>query len=82
MSEQERVTGTVQWFDPGRHFGFITPEDGPDVFVHQTEIREGHTLAGGVRVEFTITQDPRGPKATDVVRLDSYGENRKKSPNL
>ena len=71
MSETERETGTVNWFNPEKHFGFIKPDDGPDVFVRQSEVREGRTLAEGDRVEFTITEDPRGPQATNVVRLDS-----------
>ena len=69
MSEAERVTGTVQWFNPERHFGFIKPDNAPDVFVHQSEIREGHTPTEGDRVEFTIVPDERGPQAQDVVRL-------------
>ena len=71
MAEAERETGTVKWFNPEKRFGFIKPDDGPEVFVRQSEIREGRTLAEGDRVEFTIAEDPGGPQATNVVRLDS-----------
>ena len=70
MADTERVTGTVKWFNPEDHYGFITTETG-DVFVHQTDIQgeDKPTLAGGDRVELTIVQEKRGPRAQDVVRL-------------
>ncbi|MBK8268893.1 MAG: cold-shock protein [Planctomycetes bacterium] len=60
--------GTVKWFNDSKGFGFIQTDDGQDVFVHQTEIKaEGfRTLAQGSRVQFEITQGPKGPKATNV----------------
>ena len=70
MSEAERVTGTVKWFNPEKAYGFIQPDSGPkDVFVHKSAIQEGQTLAEGDRVEFTIVPDERGQQAQDVVRL-------------
>jgi CspA family cold shock protein len=60
--------GTVKWFNDAKGFGFITSEDGKDVFVHQSEIiAEGfRTLKEGATVEFTTQQGPKGPKATGV----------------
>jgi CspA family cold shock protein len=68
---QERVTGTVKWFNAQKGFGFIQREGGPDVFVHHSAIQgEGYReLAEGEQVEFEITQGPKGPQASDVTRL-------------
>jgi len=67
-----RTTGTVKWFNESKGFGFITPESGEkDCFVHHTAI-EGSgfkTLAEGDRVEFDIIQEPKGPKAQNVIRV-------------
>ncbi len=67
----ERVTGTVKWFNNTKGYGFIQPDEGPDVFVHFTAIKaEGYrTLEQGQRVEFSIEQSEKGPQATDVVKL-------------
>jgi len=68
---QERVTGTVKWFNAQKGYGFIERQGGPDVFVHHSAIQgEGYReLTEGERVEFVITQGPKGPQASDVVRL-------------
>jgi CspA family cold shock protein len=60
--------GTVKWFNDAKGFGFISSDDGGDVFVHQQEIKtEGfRTLAEGARVSFDLGQGPKGPKATNV----------------
>jgi len=60
--------GTVKWFNDAKGFGFIQSDDGQDVFVHQSEIQmEGfRTLAEGAKVEFELTQGPKGPKAQGV----------------
>jgi CspA family cold shock protein len=62
--------GTVKWFNTGKGFGFITPEDGGnDLFVHHSEIRtEGYaSLEEGQKVEFQVGQGKKGPCATGVV---------------
>jgi len=67
-----RTTGTVKWFSDSKGYGFIEREDGPDVFVHHSEI-EGigfKTLTEGERVEFDVIEEPRGLKAQNVVRLE------------
>lgn len=60
--------GTVKWFNDSKGFGFIATDDGQDVFVHQSEIKmEGYRrLDEGARVEFEVTQGPKGMKATEV----------------
>ncbi|MHB0977024.1 MAG: cold-shock protein [Candidatus Aquicultorales bacterium] len=60
--------GTVKWFDNQKGYGFISREDGPDVYVHFTGIAiEGYkSLNEGDAVEFDIEEDPKGPRATNV----------------
>lgn len=63
--------GTVKWFNDTKGFGFIQQESGEDVFVHYTSIGgDGFkTLKEGEEVEFEITQGPKGPQASDVVKV-------------
>jgi len=63
--------GIVKWFNDQKGYGFITPENGKDVFVHHSAIQgEGFkTLAEGQKVEFNIEQGPKGEQATNVVKL-------------
>jgi CspA family cold shock protein len=67
----ERITGTVKWFNAQKGFGFIERENGPDVFVHHTAIQSTgyRELTEGERVEFEVTQGPKGPQASMVTRL-------------
>ena len=62
------TTGTVKWFNPEKGFGFITPEDGPDVFVHFSAIQgDGYrNLEENQKVEFDVSQGPKGPQAGNV----------------
>ena len=65
------ATGTVKWFNNSKGFGFIARENGSDVFVHHTEIQgEGYkSLDEGQKVEFEVTQGPKGEQAIKVVKL-------------
>lgn len=68
----ERETGTVKWFNNSKGFGFIEREQGGDVFVHFTAIRDDggfRSLKEGQRVEFTVTEGQKGLQAEDVVGL-------------
>jgi CspA family cold shock protein len=62
------IEGTVKWFNESKGFGFLSHEGGPDVFVHHSEIRaEGYrSLNEGDKVQFEITQSPKGPRAANV----------------
>ena len=64
-------TGTVKWFNSDKGFGFITAENGNDVFVHFSAIQgEGFkSLEEGQKVEFSIEDGQRGPQATNIVKL-------------
>ena len=65
------ANGTVKWFNDKKGFGFISQDNGDDVFVHQTSIHgDGfRTLAEGDKVEFEVMKDQKGFKATNVVKL-------------
>jgi CspA family cold shock protein len=63
--------GKVKWFSNQKGYGFITPENGNDVFVHHSAIQgDGYkTLDEGQEVEFEITQGPKGEQASNVTKL-------------
>ncbi len=64
-------TGKVKWFDAEKGFGFLSQEDGPDVYVRAEALPEGTTsLKAGTRVEFGIAQGRRGDQALQVRVLD------------
>jgi len=64
------ATGTVKWFNATKGFGFITAEDGKDVFVHFSSIQTDgfKTLDEGQKVEFDVEDGPRGPQAINVTK--------------
>jgi CspA family cold shock protein len=63
--------GTVKWFNDSKGFGFITSDDGHDVFVHHTDIKsEGYrSLQEGARVQFEVVAGQKGPRAANVQQL-------------
>lgn len=67
------ATGTVKWFNADKGYGFITVDNGDEVFVHFSEIQgEGFkTLEEGQKVEFEVTQGNRGPQASNVQKLQN-----------
>lgn len=68
-----KSVGTVKWFNDRKGFGFITLEDGNDVFVHFSAVQgEGfRTLKEGETVEFEVTPGAKGPQATNVIRMSA-----------
>ncbi len=67
----ERVVGTVKWFNSGKGYGFLSPENGADVFVHFSAISgDGYrSLTEGQKVEFSVEKGPKGLQAVNVVAL-------------
>lgn len=60
-------TGTVKWYNPEKAYGFITTQEGSDLFVHRNSIADGRPwLIDGQGVEFTLRQGQKGPEASDV----------------
>jgi len=80
----ERATGTVKWFSSEKGFGFITREDGSDVFVHHSGISGNgfKSLSEGERVEFEILQEPKGLKAYNVMRTEAAPVDDERQPQF
>lgn len=69
------TTGRVKWFNDDKGWGFIAQENGPDVFVHYSQIHgEGRRgLSVDEQVEFELVNGPKGPQATNVQRPGAEG---------
>lgn len=64
----QRTLGTVKWFNGDKGYGFVTQENGPDLFVHYSEIQSSgyRSLNEGDKVEFEITEGKKGKQASAV----------------
>lgn len=62
------MNGTVKWFNAAKGFGFITGEDGTDVFAHFSQIKtDGYkTLEEGQKVSYDVVNGPKGPQAENI----------------
>lgn len=78
-------TGRVKWYDVGKGFGFLTRDDGGDVFVHKGALPNGVAeLKPGQRVDFGVVESRRGDQALSVRLIDkppSLAELRRRSPD-
>ncbi len=68
---ENRINGTVKWFNASKGYGFIAREGGKDVFVHYSAIQsDGYrSLNEGDQVEFTIVDGAKGPQAENVIKV-------------
>ncbi len=71
QEDQSLAQGTVKWFNAEKGFGFITQDAGGDVFVHYSAIESSgyRSLNEGDRVQFEVTQGPKGPQAKAVSKI-------------
>ena len=68
-----KIEGTVKWFSNPKGYGFISRDGGEDVFVHYSEIQGSgfRSLSAGERVEFSVKQSDKGPRAAEVKSLET-----------
>jgi CspA family cold shock protein len=73
QEDRAMANGTVKWFNADKGFGFITQENGPDVFVHYSAIEETgfKSLNEGDSVQFEVVPGPKGPQAKSVKKVSA-----------
>jgi cold shock protein len=71
QEDHAMASGTVKWFNAEKGFGFITQDNGPDVFVHYSAIEETgfKSLNEGDQVQFEVVAGPKGPQAKSVKKV-------------
>jgi cold shock protein len=71
QEDHAMASGTVKWFNEQKGFGFITQDNGPDVFVHYSAIEETgfKSLNEGDQVQFEVVPGPKGPQAKSVKKI-------------
>jgi cold shock protein len=71
QEDHAMANGTVKWFNADKGFGFITQDNGPDVFVHYSAIEESgfKSLNEGDAVQFEVVPGPKGPQAKSVKKV-------------
>ncbi len=65
------MTGKVKWFNSEKGYGFITTDEGNDIFVHYSQIQKDgfKSLEEGERVEFEVVDGDKGPQAANIVSI-------------
>lgn len=63
------VLGTVSWYEPAKGYGFVTPDDGREIFVHSSAIVTGGVISEGQRVAFLVVDGEKGPQADHLLPL-------------
>ncbi len=71
---EERIEGTVKFYNPNKGFGFITGDNGKEYYVNESGLKEGVAIDSDDRVSFKVVQGPKGPKAEEVENLTQGGE--------
>lgn len=61
--------GRVKWFNVVKGFGFVTTDQGKDIFIHKTDVPEQLVIKEGDRIEFELAQTQKGHKAVNIAKL-------------
>ena len=74
VKEEERIKGTVKFFNLNKGFGFITGDDGKDYYVNESSLKEDVAIKAGDGVSFKVVQEAQGPKAEEVKKIGQNEE--------